>query len=69
MEADERRRMEEAMAKISQMKREGEADPEGAVKASLDATKAELKRRLLRIFFVWVLLVALALAFWLLLRS
>jgi hypothetical protein len=57
MDADERRRTEAAMAKISRAKREVEADPAAAMQASLDASMAKFKRRLLHILF-WVMLVA-----------
>jgi len=57
MNADERRRMDDAMAKISQIKKAVEADPAGAVQTSLDASMAQAKRRLLRILF-WVALAA-----------
>jgi len=57
MDADERRRTEAAMAKISQMKKAVEADPPGAMQASLDASMALVKRRSLHILF-WVVLAA-----------
>ena len=57
MEADERRRTEAAMANISRTKKAVEADPAAAMPASLDASMAEVKRRLLHILF-WVALVA-----------
>jgi ferric-dicitrate binding protein FerR (iron transport regulator) len=69
MNTDERRRTEAAMAKISRMKREVEADPAAAMQASLDASMAKFRRRLLHMLF-WVLLVAaLAVAIYLRSRS
>ena len=57
METDERRRSEAAMAKISRMKREVEADPVAAMQASLNASTARFKRRALHTLF-WVMLIA-----------
>ena len=69
MDTDERRRTEAAMAKISRMKREVEADPAAAMQASLDASMAKFKRRLLHML-LWVLLVtALTVAIYLRSRS
>jgi hypothetical protein len=67
MDADERRRTEAAMANISRMRKAVEADPAAAMQASLDASMALVKRRLLHILF-WVVLaaaVAAAIAFYL----
>ena len=61
MDADERRRTEAAMANISRMKKGVEADPGAAMQASLDASMALVKRRLLHILF-WVVLAAAAAA-------
>jgi len=49
MDADERRRMEEAMAKITRDKKAVEADPAAAIQASLDASMKKVKQRLLLI--------------------
>jgi hypothetical protein len=46
MDADERRRMEAAMAKISSDKRSVEADPEAAIRGPIDAAKKQAKQRL-----------------------
>ena len=64
MDTDERRRMEDAMAKISREKREVEADPAAAVRESLDASMAKFKRRLLYVLF-GVILAAIAVALYL----
>ena len=61
MNAHERRLMDDAMAKISQMKKAVEADRAGTVQTSLDASMAQAKRLLLRILF-WVALAAVAAA-------
>jgi ferric-dicitrate binding protein FerR (iron transport regulator) len=61
MDADERRRTEAAMANISRMKKAVEADPAAAMQASLDASMALVKRRLMHILF-WVVLAAAAAA-------
>ncbi len=53
------------MAKISRMKREVEADPSAAMKASRDASMAKFKRRLLRTLFWGGLVGALAVAIYL----
>ena len=57
MDSDERRRIEAAMATISLEKKAVQADPPAAMKASLDASMAKVKRRLLHILF-WVALAA-----------
>ena len=49
------------MANISRMKKAVEADPAAAMQASLDASMAEVKRRLLHILF-WLVLAAAAAA-------
>jgi len=64
MDADERRRIEAAMAKISREKKIVEADPASAMQASLDAAMAKAKRRLFLILFL-VALGAAALAIFL----
>jgi hypothetical protein len=60
MDADERRRMEAAMAKISSDKRAVEADPEAAIRDPIDAAVRQGKRRL-RIAF-WIAFLAAAFA-------
>jgi hypothetical protein len=64
MDADERRRMEAAMAKISREKKIVEADPAAAMQESLDAAMTKAKRRLFLILFL-VALGAAALAIFL----
>jgi hypothetical protein len=68
MDAEERRRVETSMAKISREKRAVEADPAAAMQASLDAAMAKVKRRSLKILFC-VVLAAAAVALYLRSRS
>jgi hypothetical protein len=69
MDADQRRRTEAAMANISRMKKAVEADPATAMQASLDASMALVKRRLLPILFCVVLAAAAAAAIVIYLRG
>jgi len=51
MNAEERRHVEAAMAKISEDKKGVEADPAAAIQASLDAAMAQARQRLRRVLF------------------
>ena len=62
MDAEEHRRREAAMAKLSREKKSVEADPAAAMQASLYAAMAQVKRRLLYLLLAVVLVAAAAVA-------
>jgi hypothetical protein len=64
MDPNERHQIEAAMAKISGMKREVEADPAAAMQASLDVSMKLAKRRLLQILLCVILAIAAATVFY-----
>jgi hypothetical protein len=64
MNPDERSRTEAAMAKISRMKKAIEADPAAAMRASIDASMTNAKRRL-NILFCVAIVAAAAIAIYL----
>ena len=57
MDADERKKIEAAMAQIARDKRAVEADPAAVMQSSIDGAMAEAKRRLRRLL-LWAAIVA-----------